>query len=351
MQQIHSHTALRGIAAMMVVYGHYTDVFARDIAGMNFFIPRTYLGVDLFFLLSGFILYWVYDSVFVTQVGLLRWLSFLQRRLARIYPLHLATLLMVIALMRFDIPAQDLGLLWQNIGLVHAWGFADRFIFNAPSWSISCEFAAYLVFPFLMLLIRSRVGLAMLLGIFVCSYAVLWQLGGGALDLDAIGRGFAILRVAGAFPAGMILAHLYRNTPALGPRAQTALQLVSLAAFCGGVAFGVADIMLIPVLAVLVFALASPHGLLSTVLGIKPLRWLGDVSYGIYLIQWPLMLFMFNLRPKMQPYLTGGALELAALVIFLALLFGLSFLSFRYFERPIAQKARRPSFGLEPHKS
>ena len=341
MQQITSHTALRGIAALLVVWGHYTDVFARNIAGYDYFIPRTYLGVDLFFLLSGFVLYWVYVPVFGQRLRARDWGIFLQRRLARIYPLHLATLLMVLALMRFSVAPEDIGLLRQNLGLVHAWGFADRFAFNAPSWSISCEFAAYLVFPAAMVLIRHRAGAWLLAGFAVASYAVLWRLGAGSLDLDAIGRNAAILRVAGAFPLGMLVAKAYLAAPRLHKHLQTRAQLTALVALACGLWLGVPDILLIPVLAALVFFTASPLGWVSKMLAARWVQRIGDMSYGIYLIQWPLMLLMFNLRPKMAPYLTGPSFELVALAVFLGLLFGLSALSYRYFERPIVGMARR----------
>ena len=153
-----SHTSLRGIAAMAVFWGHYSDVFARDVGGWNLFVPHTHLGVDLFFMLSGFVLYHVYASQFLTGVTGPRWGAFMRQRLLRIYPLHLVTLLAVLVLMRFELPGDGLWILGLNLTLTHAWGLTDQFIFNAPSWSISAEFAAYLVFPFMVLATGTRAG-------------------------------------------------------------------------------------------------------------------------------------------------------------------------------------------------
>jgi peptidoglycan/LPS O-acetylase OafA/YrhL len=340
-QHLQSHTALRGIAAMLVVCGHYSDVFGRNIAGNDLFLSRTYLGVDLFFLLSGFILFCVYKDWFAGQARIADWLRYMARRLARIYPLHLATLAAVIALMRFRFPAEDTGLLLQNIAMVHAWGFADHFVFNAPSWSISCEFAAYLLFPALMVLLRWPGGVTVLMIVSLAAYTVLWRLGAGSLDLDAIGRSHAILRVVAAFPVGMVLACWLVAVPKLSAPVQSCVQVGAVAALALGLAAGVADIVLMPPIALVVFTTADPQGVVSRALRASLLQWLGTLSYGIYLIQWPLMLLMFNLRPWMAPFLPGLWLDLAALGVFLILLLGLSWLSHRYFEQPFNRVARR----------
>lgn len=332
---IESHTALRGIAAALVVWGHYAAVFGRDVGGMDFFIPHTHLGVDLFFMLSGFVLAYVYRDSFAAGVSRGAWGQFMTRRLARIYPLHLATLLMVLALAKFAIAPGTGGVLAANLGLVHAWGFTDQFLFNSPSWSISCEFAAYLAFPVLMLVLAHRLGRAALLVVAVLAYGLLWRLGGGSLDLDAIGRTHALLRVVAAFPVGMLLCWLHFRGG--GPR-----QVWQAVAVVGGVAvlaLGLPEIALMPALALLVFATARDDGPLAWVLRRRALVGLGEVSYGVYLIQWPLMLLMFALRPKLG--LEGVALEAAALAIFLALLAGLSWASYRLFEQPILRAVRR----------
>ncbi len=337
---IESHTALRGIAAGLVVWGHYAAVFGRDVGGVDFFIPHTHLGVDLFFMLSGFVLAYVYRDTFATGVSRSNWRQFMARRLARIYPLHLATLLVVLGLAKFVIlPGQALVLV-LNLGLVQAWGLTDQFLFNAPSWSISCEFAAYLLFPFLMLALRTRRGRMGLLAVALMGYGVLWRIGGGSLDLDAIGRTHALLRVVAAFPLGMLLAWLHL-------RAQggwTAWQGVALLGVAAVLVLGLPEIALMPPLALLVLATARDDGPLARLLRLPVLVALGERSYGVYLIQWPLMVLMFALRPKMGAQ--GVALEVAALAVFLGLLALLSWASYRYFEQPILRAVRRDTRRL-----
>ena len=334
-RHIESHTALRGIAAALVVWGHYAAVFGRDVGGWDFFIPHTHLGVDLFFILSGFVLTYVYRDSFAAGVTGANWRQFMARRLARIYPLHLATLLVVLALAKFVIvPGQGL-VLALNLGLVQAWGLTDQFLFNAPSWSISCEFAAYLLFPFLLLALQNRLGrVALLVAALVC-YGLLWRIGGGSLDLDAIGRKFALLRVVAAFPLGMLLGWLHVRRHG-GKALWQGVAVLGIAVVLG---LGLPEIALMPPLALLVLAVARDDGPLARVLRLPALVGLGERSYGVYLIQWPLMLLMFALRPKLG--LQGVALEIAALGLFLALLALLSWASYRYFEQPILRAVRR----------
>src|SRR6202161_3995096 len=116
-------------------------------------VAKGYLGVELFFVLSGFIL----CPVYLDQVadGGFRYGSFLWARLARIYPLHLATLAGIGAMALAALAAGrviDPNILsWSslpaNLLLVQAWGYAPQAGWNHPSWSISAEWFAYLSFP------------------------------------------------------------------------------------------------------------------------------------------------------------------------------------------------------------
>ncbi len=333
---IHSHTSLRAIAALLVGYGHYTHVFAPDL-----FVGRTYLGVDFFFLLSGFILHRVYGPMFASGVRGADWGRFMLRRLARIYPLHLAMLGAVLVVLRFQIPAGDWGVFALNLGLMQGWGFTDRMLFNPPSWSISAEFAAYLLFPGLAAISGAVWGRwAMGLGCLAC-YALLWRLGGGSLDLDAIGPENALLRVAAAFPLGMLLARYSLATPVVGGAWQVAAVILTAVALWSGLP----DILVLPPLALLIFSTVGTTGALSRGLSWRPLVQLGEMSYGLYLIQWPVMMLMFSLNPKLAQVFAGHSLSLVSVALFLTLLLGLSALSFYGVERPIMAWVRRRTAG------
>src|ERR1051326_813364 len=89
-------TSLRGIAAMVVVFYHFGPFYSRNfsIEAHTLIISRGYLWVDFFFLLSGFVLCHVYAEDFLQ--GRVRFREFLGKRIARIYPLHLFCLLVLL---------------------------------------------------------------------------------------------------------------------------------------------------------------------------------------------------------------------------------------------------------------
>src|ERR1700744_3320893 len=96
MVDIRSHTSLRGIAAVLVVAFHYAVPLRHvgfDVNRYTLLVARGYLWVDLFFILSGFILCHVYANQLVDIRSIA---SFFRARFARIYPLHIATLLLLV---------------------------------------------------------------------------------------------------------------------------------------------------------------------------------------------------------------------------------------------------------------
>src|SRR5690242_13824862 len=163
--QIHALTAVRGLAAWWVVLFHFDSYLLPYLPSWGFdFISRGYLAVDLFFCLSGFVIYFNYGNLAVTNM---RDMSvFYLKRLAKIYPLHIFTiglyalLLGALLLSHHGIPDQRFSgqSLLANLFLVQDWGFATDFTWNVPSWSISAELAAYLLFPVIVVLVRATKG-------------------------------------------------------------------------------------------------------------------------------------------------------------------------------------------------
>ena len=143
-------TSLRFFAALWVVAYHYWPSLT---GGYPVLVDKGYLGVELFFVLSGFILAHVYlDDA---GAGRLNYGRFLWARLARIYPVHLVTLaaigLMGALALALGYPMRHQVIVWsvlpQTLLLIHAWGTASVSAWNHPSWSISAEWFAYVFFP------------------------------------------------------------------------------------------------------------------------------------------------------------------------------------------------------------
>lgn len=151
---------LRLIASVGIVLFHYNIYLADAIPYTRPYTQQFPYFVDLFFVISGIVIAMVYAD----GVGdLRRYFSFLSLRLARLYPLHLVTLLFyaaigwmvlrgAVAVLNTD--RYDFHDFLPNLLLVHAWGFGNGFTFNYVSWSVSAEFFCYLIFPAILWAVR-----------------------------------------------------------------------------------------------------------------------------------------------------------------------------------------------------
>ncbi|MGC3967641.1 MAG: acyltransferase [Pirellulales bacterium] len=157
-KEIVSLTSLRGFLAVAIVLHHFWNdivlLFPR-LHAVRYPISMAHMAVPGFFMLSGFVLAYNYAREF-RRLAHGKVLRFWKFRLARIYPVHLATLLFLAALV-WGVPGvrsdsqDDLhsGFYFVlNLFLVQSWTPAERFTWNFPAWSISTEWFAYLLFPF-----------------------------------------------------------------------------------------------------------------------------------------------------------------------------------------------------------
>ncbi|OYW39182.1 MAG: hypothetical protein B7Z42_06415 [Brevundimonas sp. 12-68-7] len=166
-------TSLRAFLAIGVVLFHY-QLQWDPAFGVSPIIERSRLAVDAFFLLSGFILAHVYGPSFAA--GTFSYRRFIVARLARLYPLHLSVLagvtLMVLgaaaAGVRYDPSTYTVEGFFKTLFLVQAWFPTDvDYNWSGPSWSLSAEWFAYLLFPAYALLavkMRTRPRLLIALG-------------------------------------------------------------------------------------------------------------------------------------------------------------------------------------------
>jgi peptidoglycan/LPS O-acetylase OafA/YrhL len=152
-QEITDLTYCRALFAAWVFIYH-VDLHARfplgPLAGL---FHRGYLGVDGFFLLSGLILARVHPEMSNSASTAFR---FWGKRLARIYPVHLAVLVLLTAIVTAGLTAGiaprdpsrfTVVSLLENVLLVQGWGFGNSWAWNYPAWSVSTEWAGYLLFP------------------------------------------------------------------------------------------------------------------------------------------------------------------------------------------------------------
>lgn len=310
-------TGLRIVAALWVLVYHFRDHSGLDVDRLGL-VAKGYLGVDLFFVLSGFILSHVYLRRFAE--GRFHYGSFLWARLSRIYPVHLVTLaatvlIWLVALRMgatFSPVAFDPSVLPQHILLIHAWGTTPTVQWNFPSWSISAEWFAYLIFPVaaaLVLAFRRRpgVGLALAMALFAIMAALSHRLG---LPLPEITR-LGVIRVVPAFLTGAAAYGLGRRVTLPRKAALSALLLATVWIVAAS-SLRAPDLAIWPAFALLILSLAetakaAPLG----GLGAAPFVYLGEVSYALYMTHLPVDIAYFHALDRLAPGIAGPAAWIA----------------------------------------
>lgn len=364
--EIRALTSLRGIAALLVVVFHFRLVTGASLGidAHTAFFANGYLWVDFFFVLSGFVIAYAYSASLASWERA-AYGRFLWRRLARIWPLHAVVLLALVPteLAKYLIGWHDrppfaegntAGEFVAGLGLVHAWGIFDHLTWNWPSWSISTEWAAYLLFPALLplfcrprpLIVAAAVPL-LLAGVF--ALVALYPRG----DLD-ITFDFGVVRCLLSFALGICAFRLS------GAIAAWRLPVEWLLAGALAAVALILHFSLHPVLAVAAFFAvilfaAIGRGAVSGFIGAPPLHYLGLISYSIYLVQYPVqrvahMLLRMRFGDSLDPGVAAAALAVTLLVVV-----GLSALTYRFIEVPARRymarhqpRLRLPRFARRP---
>jgi peptidoglycan/LPS O-acetylase OafA/YrhL len=332
-------TSLRFFAAMWVVLYHYWPNLGRSLPPL---VAKGYLGVELFFVLSGFILCHVYlDGLAAGRFG---YGSFLWARLARIYPLHLVTLIGagVMALAAgaaghvFDSNVLSWPSLPANLLLVQAWGLAPQAAWNHPSWSISAEWFAYLIFPLFAwaaLKFAKRPYLAAL-GAFaalVVVYAGFQALAGFPLTHANIRWG--ALRIVPSFAYGAAVYLVWRAAAAESRAAPLLGAAISGAAVAVGAQFGAPDALLVGLFGLLILSLAMLAKAGKNSGGGALFVYMGEISYSIYMVCIPWQLLFVNVVATTL-HLQKDALPLSIWLIMLLALPALAAASYHLVEWP-----------------
>jgi peptidoglycan/LPS O-acetylase OafA/YrhL len=290
---IHALTGLRAVAAVWVVLFHYRDdvlQLAPALRPLEPLMTAGYLGVDVFFVLSGFVLAYNYSG----RLG--RWAprvagAFVRNRVARVWPVHVATLhldlLLAWAIGALGVSAgghlRTPPAYLQNLTMTHQW-FTDRSSFNAPAWSISAEWAAYLACPLLLIglaRVRRATTAALLAAL---TYAAMLAVFLAWARPDGNVAHAGLLRVAAEFTAGVLLLRVHEGLRRRRPRGLGALALpwalVILVVLQLGAGTGY---WLAPAFGVLTLLLASPGGLLGRLLALRWFTYWGEASYCLYM--------------------------------------------------------------------
>jgi peptidoglycan/LPS O-acetylase OafA/YrhL len=357
--------SLRGIAALIVVLLHTqltsTTPFAMPLILHRFFLNGG-LMVDLFFVLSGFVIYHNFSQKISSLKDILQ---FMFLRLGRLYPLHLFFLLIFLGVeiakyisesrfgrMPYETPAfasNSLSSLMANLLLIQPFFQSTNLTFNPTSWSIGTEFYTYLIFAFLVLTFHSKTKFTFASCVIV-SLAILllsfWARAG--LSADA---GLSFLRCILGFFAGTLGYQAYDNYRSHIARWSEAIVwciTIFMLVFLTLHSNSVSDFIVLPffVLLIVSVAAAPSGGLMSRLLNSTPLRWMGAISYSIYLSHWLILLMIFRILVFAQKHCPPDAGHwLRSMSVFLAVssVLAVSQLTYKWIEQPCQKKFRELS--------
>jgi peptidoglycan/LPS O-acetylase OafA/YrhL len=329
---------LRAVAVLSVISFHL---------GHRFF-PGGFLGVDIFFVISGYLI----TSILWREVvdGAFSVVRFYDRRVRRIMPALLAVLAVAtVAALLVLLPADLIGYARSLIATllfvanVYFWRDTDYFARLAEQkpllhmWSLGIEEQFYILFPLVLLLLRRaphRIVLTVLGAITVVSFA------GNAFALYIGGDSpafFLLPTRAWELSVGALLALLPRAGPGRTTRA-------SLAGLCGLGLVAVAivyPLTLLPTLpvatpavigaALIIWAGRGGAGAASSVLGWRPLVFVGLISYSLYLWHWPIIVF--------ARYYLVRELTWQEDLLSVPLMIGIAAASWQFIERPFRGSA------------
>jgi len=310
---------LRGICAWWVVVFHSLTLLGNSLPQtVSDFLAHGYLAVDLFFLLSGFVIFLGYhvslSKNFPQSVKKFYW-----HRFTRIYPLHFVMLGAYLALFLAFYLFSSSGsapssytwsTFFQSMFLVHMWVGSDL-AWNVPSWSISSEWFVYLFFPLMAYGLRKiggRIGLHLFTLLAIALFLHLIYSLSGIPSLGAEIPRMALIRTMLEFLMGVLIGSLYINHKDFLERYRNAF-LAGFVILCAAyTVMDLADHMLIPLaFASLIAYLSTTSSWITRLLSRPTLVYLGEISYSTYMVHYLVYdllkaFFVSDLRQVNQAY-------------------------------------------------
>jgi peptidoglycan/LPS O-acetylase OafA/YrhL len=341
---------LRFAAAVGVLVWHYQhflfvgpDLIGWDWHNMPFrwlfapFYTYGYEGVELFCCISGFIFTWKYGPL-ISRRGL-SFGRFAMLRFSRLYPLHLATLLIVAGLQYLYITRHGQAFVYRfndtahfimNLFFANWWGFQSGESFNGPSWSVSAEVLIYAVFFWVTRRAGAgwRTDLLALIGFSVAA----------PVAKAVFGIKLAFTGAGTFFYLGALACHLYDWIGTREVRWRRRIAWACAALIAVFIALVAMHVMKIAGASLPMF----PAAVLLVQLGVRPrgartrawLTGLGNLTYASYMMHFPLqlttVLILGAVSVPVRPLVASGWFMLA----YLGLVMAVASVVLRWVERP-----------------
>lgn len=359
MKKIIELDGIRGVAIALVLIWHYfaTQLWVQEgtlLYYLRYMSALTWSGVDLFFVLSGFLI----GGILLDQHNRSNYFStFFIRRICRIFPLYFLVLLLFLISSKIA-PS---GLRWLFVDPYPLWTyvtFTQNYLMGGGgfgsdwlgvTWSLVIEEQFYLVLPFLVFYIRGKwlvpILVIMIIGSPVARYLI-----------DGLGSYIYTFCRADALMSGVLLAWLVRRNGFLQLMRKYCYLIITafivlllLIAYLTFLVTQTGDVInhfvfallyTLLILLALIYQGSPQTGFLRN----SPLLWLGSRSYGIYLFHQGISATVHAMNGNYPPRISNygeAMLTLSALVITLVL----AELSFRYYESPLIRMGHKFKYG------
>ncbi len=348
--EIRSLTGLRGLAALWVMIGHYIgDGPANET--VRTVVEHMYVAVDIFMVLSGFVLARSHDADFHQPLGTRQVGRFLMRRLARIYPLYVLSSLVCLLLVVTGVdvwgsPALSMPMILTNLAMAQSWGLPYDGL-NAVSWSISAEWAANLLFPLFGLVFmrgsmhRCVLGALATIGLLVAFAALC---GGNAPDdppafgaLTWYAFPGSMVRCITEFMLGIFCWRLRRDARGTGWLGHDRVMAPAILAMSAMTLHQSLDMAFLLLTCAIVVGFSYERSMVASTFASRLPRWFGMISFSLYLWHIPMLQLapgIVGLMERLgiwQPWLMG-------MVALMGIVVGVSALSFAFIEKPAQRK-------------
>lgn len=321
-------TGIRFFAAMSVLAFHYGAGFSDRAGFPSFvvtFLRNGYMGVSLFFVLSGFILTFNYSD---RQWAGSDWRKYITARLARIYPVYVLALVLALPILSNSLSFAEM---MRVLLMIQSWGGIesnDGYLWVMQAWTLSVEFFFYLMFPIALFFLKKM--RAEVIALFVVILFALIHFYGtssiapGTAHVDASSVAWALPLPMVRFPEfllGMLICRLaadyyfrmisFSNGYYLGLNVALILMLMATAS----TRLAVASVTIL--FCVLILQLCCGDNKLTQLLSSPTLMLLGGASYALYILQGPIREWMRLLLPKpMDSILNPFVLVVVSILVF-----------------------------------
>ena len=350
---------LRGVAALMVIWYHVFEGYAFAGGGNIETLNHGYLAVDFFFILSGFVIGYAYDDRWGKSLTMK---DFFKRRLIRLYPMvvmgavlgaitfciqgcvqwdgtHVAISMIMLSLLCtiFFIPAMP------GVGY-EVRGNGEMFPLNGPCWSLFFEYIGNILYALFIRRLSNKAltVFVVLLGVALAAFAVFnvstyGNIGVG-WTLDGVNFLGGSLRMLFPFSLGMLMSRNFKPMKVRGAFWICTVALIALFAvpYLEGMEplcmYGVYEAFCV-IVAFPIILWIGASGTTTDVQSTKICKFLGDISYPVYVIHYPLMYLFYAWLIENKLYTLGETWHVAVCVFVLSIV--LAYLCLKLYDEPI----------------